>query len=109
LTRFVDDEGSALSLLLCDLLGFDRRSELGRERELLFELVRIGQQRHSAHELTVRETSSTMMLNLAALLTKLSLTIFETFSLCVISWLALNWATTLFSTSFTMLGRTRSS
>ena len=59
--------------------------------------------------LTVNETSSTMMLNLAALRTRLSLTNLDTFSLCVMSWLALNCATTLFSTSLTILGNTLSS
>jgi len=50
-----------------------------------------------------------MMLNLAALRTRLSLTNLDTFSLCVMSWLALNCATTLFSTSLTILGNTLSS
>jgi hypothetical protein len=49
------------------------------------------------------------MLKRAALRTKLSLTSLETFSLWVISWLALNCATTLLRTSFTMLGSTLSS
>jgi hypothetical protein len=59
--------------------------------------------------LTVRETSSSMMLNLAALLTRLSRTSLDTFSRCVINWLALNCATTLLSTSLTIDGSTRSS
>ena len=58
---------------------------------------------------TVKETSSSMILNLAARLDKFSLTSRATFSRCVISWLALNCATTLLSTSLTMDGSTRSS
>ena len=35
LPRFVDDEGSALRFLLCDLFGFDGGRELGGEGEML--------------------------------------------------------------------------
>lgn len=49
------------------------------------------------------------MLNLAARFAKLSRTNFATISLCVMSWLALNCATTLLSTSLTIDGSTRSS
>jgi hypothetical protein len=49
------------------------------------------------------------MLNRAARRTRLSLTSRLTFSRWVMSWLALNWATTLLSTSLTMEGSTRSS
>jgi hypothetical protein len=59
--------------------------------------------------LTVRETSSSMMLKRAALRTRLSRTSLDTFSRWVINWLALNCATTLLSTSFTIDGSTRSS
>ncbi len=59
--------------------------------------------------LTVRETSSRTILNLEALLARFSLTSLATFSRCVINWLALNCATTLFNTSLTMDGSTRSS
>lgn len=77
----------------------------------------------------VIETSSRTTLNRNALLVKFSRTSRETYeddpdsvskrggslirhstiSRCVISWLALNWATTLFRTSFTIDGSTRSS
>lgn len=50
-----------------------------------------------------------MILNLAALRIRFSRTSLLTFSRCVINWLALNCATTLFSTSFTILGSTLSS
>ncbi len=59
--------------------------------------------------LTVRETSSRTMLNLEALRARFSLTSLATFSRCVINWLALNCATTLFKTSLTIEGSTRSS
>ena len=58
---------------------------------------------------TVSETSSSRMLKRAALRERLSLTSLATISLCVISWLALNCATTLFSTSLTIDGNTLSS
>jgi hypothetical protein len=108
LAGLVDDEGGSLRFLLCDLLGFDRCGELRGEGEVLYLLAR-----HPLllqhHEHTVNETSSSMMLNLAALLTRLSLTSLLTFSRCVINCDALNCATTLFSTSFTIDGSTLSS
>jgi hypothetical protein len=58
---------------------------------------------------TVSDTSSSMMLKRAARLTRLSRTSLLTFSRCVMSWEALNWATTDLSTSFTIEGSTRSS
>lgn len=60
-------------------------------------------------ENTVRETSSRTMLKTCALLAKLSRTSLATFSRWVMSWLALNWATTLLRTSLTIDGSTRSS
>ena len=50
-----------------------------------------------------------MMLNSEARRDRLSRTSRATFSRCVISWLALNCATTLFRTSLTIDGSTRSS
>jgi hypothetical protein len=108
LAGFVDDESSALGFLLGDLLGFDCGGEFRGEGEVLGDVSTTDiPQVVWVH--TVNDTSSNMMLNLAALLTKLSLTSLLTFSRCVINCEALNWATTLFSTSLTIEGSTRSS
>ena len=84
LAGFVDDEGGTLGLLLCDLFGFDCGGELGGEGEVL-KMVRRWWGKDMWVELTVKETSSSMMLNLAALRTKLSRTSLLTFSRCVMS------------------------
>jgi hypothetical protein len=117
LAGLVDDERGTLGLLLGHLLGLDGGGELGREGEVLSRMkplanvpslgpLKINQVRSM---LTVSETSSSKILNLAARRDKFSLTSFATISRCVISWLALNCATTLLSTSLTMDGSTRSS
>ena len=85
LTGLVNDESGTLGLLLCDLLGFYGGGELGREGEVLSMVRRCGVRRVYRRGLTVRETSSNMMLNLAALRTRLSRTNLLTFSRCVMS------------------------
>ena len=85
------------------------------DREVRSLVVRIGRMGGfdigdgMERKLTVRETSSRTMLNLEALLARFSRTSRATFSRWVISWLALNCATTLFNTSLTIEGSTRSS
>ena len=85
LAGFVDNEGGALSFLLCDLLGFYCSCELGGEGEMLGSVSGGVAGKVLKGRPTVKETSSSMMLNLAALLTRLSRTSLETFSRCVIS------------------------
>lgn len=85
LTGLVNDESGTLGLLLSDLLGFYGGGELGREGEVLSMVRRCGVRRVYRRGLTVRETSSNMMLNLAALRTRLSRTNLLTFSRCVMS------------------------
>lgn len=109
LACLVDDEGGALRFLLRDLLGFDGGGKFGREGEVLFGLSAEWHPCLSHHVLTVSDTSSSIMLKRAALRTRLSLTSLLTFSRWVMSWLALNCATTLLSTSLTIDGSTRSS
>ena len=89
LAGFVDDEGGALGFLLGDLLGFHGGGEFGGEGEVLEMMlsarVSMGYGIVRKVMLTVRETSSSIMLNLAALLARFSLTSLATFSRCVIS------------------------
>ena len=92
LAGLVDHECSTLSILLCDLLGFNCGCELGREGQVLcgdtvLEAVwaRVGKRVR-----TVKETSSRAMLKRAARRARLSRTRRATFSRCVINWLALN-------------------
>jgi hypothetical protein len=62
------------------LLGLDCGGEFGREGEVLQDRSVSIRRCECFFERTVRETSSSMMLNLAARLTRLSLTNLETFS-----------------------------
>jgi hypothetical protein len=121
LAGFVDDEGGALGFLLGDLLGFDGGGEFGGEGEVLWgvsgcsALEWMGKTRYHNGGMewryghTVRETSSSMMLNFAARIAKFSLTSLATFSRWVINCEALNCATTDFKTSLTIDGRILSS
>lgn len=87
LSGLVDNKGGALGFLLGYLLCFHGGGELGREGKVLDENVS-GLDRRGVQDggwRTVNETSSSMMLNRAALRTRLSLTSLLTFSLWVMS------------------------
>lgn len=91
LAGLVDNEGGTLGFLLGDLLGFDCGGEFGREGKVLE--IRVSREKlriRGTESRTVNETSSSMMLNLAARFTRWSRTSLETFSLWVINWEALN-------------------
>jgi hypothetical protein len=70
LAGLVDNEGGTLGFLLGDLLGFDCGGELGREGEVLGNVLAGGNLERRASERTVNETSSSKRLNLAARLTR---------------------------------------
>ena len=70
LAGLVDDEGGTLGFLLGDLLGFDCGGELGREGEVLGKVLAGDTLESRTSGRTVNETSSSMMLNLAARFTR---------------------------------------
>jgi hypothetical protein len=70
LAGLVDDEGGALGFLLSDLLGFDCGGELGREGKVLRKMLAGESLASRALWRTVNETSSSIMLNLAARFTR---------------------------------------
>ena len=70
LAGLVDDEGGTLGFLLGDLLGFDCGGELGREGEVLGKVLAADTLESRTSGRTVNETSSSMMLNLAARFTR---------------------------------------
>jgi len=78
LSGLVDHECGALGVLLSDLLGLDGGGELGRECQMLLFCLACILSGHRGR--TVNDTSSSMMLNFAALLIKLSRTILLTAS-----------------------------